>query len=65
MFRAHLLFDAVGTEALDLAAHGEQNTRLAGELLVKNLVNLIAGEEVDSELLDVELILRESCGARP
>lgn len=41
----------------------QQNTRLAGQLLVDNLLLLIDGETPESFLLPTELILRGSCGA--
>lgn len=40
-----------------------QDTNLAGEMLVENLLRIVAGEEVDSTLLEPKLIVRESCGA--
>jgi DNA-binding LacI/PurR family transcriptional regulator len=42
----------------------QQNTRLAGELLVENLLKLVDGESVTSMLLPAELIVRGSCGAK-
>jgi len=42
----------------------QQNTRLAGELLVENLLKLVDGESVTSMLLSAELIVRGSCGAK-
>lgn len=39
-----------------------QNTLLAGEALVENLLRQINGEEVHSQLMPIELILRQSCG---
>ncbi|VAW03542.1 Transcriptional regulator of maltose utilization, LacI family [hydrothermal vent metagenome] len=41
----------------------QQDTMLAGELLVENLLKLIRGEEVDSILMPAKLIIRDSCGA--
>jgi DNA-binding LacI/PurR family transcriptional regulator len=41
----------------------QQNTQLAGELLVENLLKLVAGEPVESLLLPAQLIVRSSCGA--
>ncbi|MGQ8363907.1 LacI family DNA-binding transcriptional regulator [Glaciecola sp. 1036] len=41
-----------------------QNTLLAGELLVQNLLKMINKESVDDILMAPELIVRESCGAR-
>jgi DNA-binding LacI/PurR family transcriptional regulator len=42
----------------------QQNTRLAGELLVDNLLKLVEGETVEPLLLPAQLIVRGSCGAR-
>lgn len=42
----------------------QQSTRLAGELLVENLLKLVAGETVESFLLPANLIVRGSCGAK-
>lgn len=39
-----------------------QDTALAGELLVDNLLKLINGEHIESTLLPTTLIIRESCG---
>ena len=39
-----------------------QDTIAAGQILVENLLRLIAGEEVGSALLATDLIVRESCG---
>ena len=39
-----------------------QNTSLAGELLVNSLLDLIAGKEVEAQLMQVEVIKRKSCG---
>lgn len=41
----------------------QQNTRLAGELLVENLLKLVEGETIESQLLPAGLIIRGSCGA--
>jgi DNA-binding LacI/PurR family transcriptional regulator len=43
----------------------KQDTKLAGEILVKSLLKLIAGEKVDHCLMPVDLVIRQSCGARP
>ncbi len=40
-----------------------QDTVLAGELLVRNLVKLIGGEMLHSSLIEPKLIVRRSCGA--
>ena len=42
----------------------QQNTRLAGELLVESLLKLINGETVESMLLPTQLIVRDSCGEK-
>ena len=41
----------------------QQDTKLAGELLVENLLKLIRGEDVSSILMPAKLIIRDSCGA--
>jgi DNA-binding LacI/PurR family transcriptional regulator len=41
----------------------QQNTVLAGKLLVNNLLKLINNETVDDILMQPELIIRRSCGA--
>lgn len=41
----------------------QQNTRLAGELLVENLLKQIEGEQPESFLIPAGLIIRQSCGA--
>ena len=41
-----------------------QDTRRAAEQLVGNLLQLIAGESVDSTLLEPTLVVRASCGSR-
>jgi DNA-binding LacI/PurR family transcriptional regulator len=41
----------------------QQNTRVAGELLVRNLVRLIDGEPITSTLMPPKLVVRRSCGA--
>jgi DNA-binding LacI/PurR family transcriptional regulator len=43
----------------------QQNTQLAGELLVENLLKLVNGETVNSMLLPAQLVVRGSCGAKP
>lgn len=42
----------------------QQNTVLAGKLLVSNLLKLIKNESVDDILMQPELIVRRSCGAQ-
>lgn len=42
----------------------KQDTIAAGELLVENLLKLIAGDPVESMLLPASLVVRESCGAK-
>ncbi|MGJ8692815.1 MAG: LacI family DNA-binding transcriptional regulator [Thalassotalea sp.] len=41
----------------------KQNTMLAGELLVENLVKLIQGEEAKSILMPTSLVVRKTCGS--
>lgn len=40
-----------------------QDTRLAAELLVENLIRLIDGKPIESTLIAPELVVRASCGA--
>lgn len=40
-----------------------QDTRLAAELLVENLIRLIEGQPVETSLIAPELVVRASCGA--
>ncbi|BDX06706.1 LacI family DNA-binding transcriptional regulator [Planctobacterium marinum] len=42
----------------------KQNTKLAGELLVDALVGQIEGQPVESHLIDAEVVIRHSCGAK-
>lgn len=42
----------------------QQDTKLAGELLVDHLVKMIDGQRVDSTLIPARLIVRASCGSR-
>ncbi len=42
----------------------QQNTRLAGELLVDNLLRMVEGEKIESFLIPATLVIRGSCGAR-
>lgn len=42
----------------------QQNTQLAGQLLVTNLLKLIHNETVDDILMQPELIIRHSCGSK-
>lgn len=42
----------------------KQDTRLAAETLVGNLIHMIHGQPVDTELLPVSLAVRGSCGGR-
>jgi DNA-binding LacI/PurR family transcriptional regulator len=41
----------------------QQDTALAGEMLVKKIIKLINGEAVHSTLLAPKLVVRQSCGA--
>jgi DNA-binding LacI/PurR family transcriptional regulator len=40
-----------------------QDTKQAGELLVKTLLHLINNEPVQSQMLPARLLIRRSCGA--
>ncbi len=40
-----------------------QDTKQAGELLVKTLIHLINNEQVESQMLPGKLLIRRSCGA--
>jgi DNA-binding LacI/PurR family transcriptional regulator len=40
----------------------QQNTKLAGEILVHSLIKLINGEKVEQYLMPVDLVIRQSCG---
>ncbi|MDF2180380.1 LacI family DNA-binding transcriptional regulator [Aliiglaciecola sp. CAU 1673] len=40
----------------------QQNTKLAGELLVDSLIRMIKGEQIQPQLLPAQLIVRRSCG---
>lgn len=42
----------------------KQDTKLAGEILVDSLLRLIAGEKVDHYLMPVDVVIRQSCGAK-
>lgn len=42
----------------------QQDTLLAGELLVENLLKLVAGEKPETMLLPAKLIVRGSCGTK-
>ena len=39
-----------------------QNTKLAGEILVDQLIQQIGGADIRSELIPTSIIVRESCG---
>jgi alanine racemase len=41
----------------------KQNTQLAGDLLVTELLKLIDGEDVKTSLMPTELVIRKSCGS--
>lgn len=60
----------VGYDDIHMAAYASpalttvrQDVRRAGRLLVRKLLRMLEGEDVRSELLPTELIVRESCGA--
>ena len=42
----------------------QQNTKLAGELLVDSLLKLMEGEKLESFLIPAELVVRGSCGGK-
>ena len=42
----------------------QQNTKLAGELLVSTLIKAISNETVEDFLMPAEVIIRHSCGAK-
>jgi len=42
----------------------QQDTARAGEMLVDNLLRLIAGEAAESALIEPKLVVRASCGSR-
>jgi DNA-binding LacI/PurR family transcriptional regulator len=42
----------------------QQNTKLAGELLVSTLIKAISNEKVEDYLMPAEVIIRHSCGAK-
>ena len=61
----------VGFDDIAAAAHfspplttARQDTHVAGELLVGNLLKLIEGKAVEPTLIAPELVVRTSCGAR-
>jgi len=61
----------VGFDDIGPAAHFNpplttvrQDTGLAGEYLVDNLIKLIEGQRVESRVITPELVVRASCGAR-
>ncbi len=41
-----------------------QDTELAGRRLVEHLIGLIAGRDVEPDVLPVDLVIRQSCGAQ-
>ncbi|MEM7501291.1 MAG: LacI family DNA-binding transcriptional regulator [Pseudomonadota bacterium] len=62
----------VGFDDLPMASHVTPQlttirhaVQLAGELLVNNIVRLIEGGTVESEVLPTTLIVRQSCGGSP
>jgi len=42
----------------------QQDTDRGGEMLVDNLLRLIAGETAESALIEPKLVVRASCGRR-
>jgi DNA-binding LacI/PurR family transcriptional regulator len=62
----------VGFDDIAAAAHFnpplttvQQDTQRAGDMLVDNLLRLIAGETAESTLIEPKLVVRASCGSRP
>ncbi len=62
----------VGYDDISLAAHCSprlttvrQQIQRGGQLMVSHLFDLMAGRPVDSAVLPVELVVRDSCGASP
>ena len=43
----------------------QQNTTLAGEMLVVNLLKLIAQEGISQTEIEPKMIVRRSCGSTP
>ncbi|MEC7360109.1 MAG: LacI family transcriptional regulator, partial [Pseudomonadota bacterium] len=41
----------------------QQNTKLAGELLVNTLLKAINNEDVQDYLMPADIIIRQSCGS--
>jgi DNA-binding LacI/PurR family transcriptional regulator len=61
----------VGFDDIAAAAHFnpplttiQQDTRRAAEILVENLIQIIAGDSIESTLIEPHLIVRASCGTR-
>jgi DNA-binding LacI/PurR family transcriptional regulator len=59
----------VGFDDIAAAAHFipplttvQQDTHRAADMLVDNLLKMIAGEPVDSALIEPKLVVRDSCG---
>ena len=58
-------FDDIAVSSFTIPAltTAKQDTTLAGELLVDNLIALIHGEEPETTLMPTTLIVRKSCGS--
>jgi len=54
---------AVASFTIPALTTAKQNTKLAGELLVENLIHLINGEAAGTTLMPTSLIVRKSCGS--
>ena len=54
---------AVASFTIPALTTAKQDTILAGELLVDNLIALIHGESPETTLMPTTLIVRQSCGS--
>ena len=54
---------AVASFTIPALTTARQDTKLAGELLVDNLIALINGETPETTLMPTTLIVRKSCGS--
>jgi alanine racemase len=58
-------FDDIATASFTFPAltTAKQDTVLAGELLVDKLLQLVSGEEAETQLMPTSLVIRKSCGS--
>ena len=58
-------FDDIATASFTFPAMttAKQDTVLAGELLVDKLLQLVSGEEAQTQLMPTTLVVRNSCGS--